>query len=135
MSRQRKRLWPSWRACRWVCQQGRQQLGLPPAQQGSRATPTRLLHDTAARAGSSQPGACLLGLGPCHAVMPAQPCTIAVCLPSAVQERYERHHRCVYSSEALAAAVALSSRYIADRHLPDKVCEGVLVRGWAFVWG
>lgn len=40
-----------------------------------------------------------------------------------MQDRYERHHRCVYSSEALAAAVALSSRYITDRHLPDKVCS------------
>ena len=29
--------------------------------------------------------------------------------------------RCVYTSEALDAAVALSARYIADRQLPDKV--------------
>ncbi len=31
------------------------------------------------------------------------------------------HHRCVYEPAALDAAVALSSRYIADRQLPDKV--------------
>ena len=38
-----------------------------------------------------------------------------------LRERYERHHRCVYSSEAVRAAVALSARYVADRFLPDKV--------------
>ena len=37
--------------------------------------------------------------------------------------RYERHHRCIYSSDALVAAVKLSSRYIADRHLPDKAID------------
>ncbi len=36
-------------------------------------------------------------------------------------ERYERHHRCVYTAEALEAAVALAHRYIADRFMPDKV--------------
>jgi ATP-dependent Clp protease ATP-binding subunit ClpC len=36
-------------------------------------------------------------------------------------ERYERHHHCVYSEEALEAAVKLSHTYIADRFLPDKV--------------
>ncbi|KAL4441273.1 hypothetical protein ABPG77_011510 [Micractinium sp. CCAP 211/92] len=47
----------------------------------------------------------------------------ALAILEGLQERYERHHRCVYSSEALAAAVALSSRYIADRHLPDKAID------------
>ena len=41
-----------------------------------------------------------------------------------MQERYERHHHVVYSSDALAAAVQLSSRYITDRFLPDKVRMG-----------
>jgi len=36
-------------------------------------------------------------------------------------ERYERHHHCCYSEEALEAAVKLSHKYIADRFLPDKV--------------
>lgn len=41
-----------------------------------------------------------------------------------LRERYERHHRCVYAPEALAAAVHLSARYIPDRRLPDKVHPG-----------
>ena len=45
----------------------------------------------------------------------------ALAIVEGLQPRYERHHRCVYSSEAVAAAVALSSRYIQDRFLPDKV--------------
>jgi ATP-dependent Clp protease ATP-binding subunit ClpA len=36
---------------------------------------------------------------------------------------YERHHRVAYDPEALAAAVRLSSRYIADRQLPDKAID------------
>jgi hypothetical protein len=45
----------------------------------------------------------------------------ALLILEGLQGRYERHHRVVYSSEAVAAAVALSSRYIPDRYLPDKV--------------
>jgi len=37
--------------------------------------------------------------------------------------RYEAHHRCVYAPGALAAAVALSARYVADRYLPDKAID------------
>lgn len=40
-----------------------------------------------------------------------------------MQERYERHHQCVYDAEALSAAVSLSSRYIPDRFLPDKAID------------
>ena len=36
---------------------------------------------------------------------------------------YERHHQCIYSEEALQAAVAMSSRYIADRQMPDKAID------------
>lgn len=42
---------------------------------------------------------------------------------SCLQERYEKHHRCVYTAEAVEAAVRLSARYIADRHLPDKAID------------
>jgi ATP-dependent Clp protease ATP-binding subunit ClpC len=50
-----------------------------------------------------------------------------------LKERYERHHRCVYTDGALEAAVALSSRYVADRFLPDKVgsCMAGGLRGHA----
>jgi len=41
----------------------------------------------------------------------------------ALQERYERHHQCIYDADALPAAVALSSRYIPDRFLPDKALD------------
>lgn len=40
-----------------------------------------------------------------------------------VQERYERHHQCVFDADALPAAVTLSSRYIPDRYLPDKAID------------
>jgi hypothetical protein len=44
-----------------------------------------------------------------------------------LKDRYERHHRCAYSAEALQAAVTLAHKYIADRFLPDKVraCLGL----------
>lgn len=44
-------------------------------------------------------------------------------LSAGVQDRYEKHHRCMYSAEAVNAAVALSARYIADRQLPDKAID------------
>lgn len=40
-----------------------------------------------------------------------------------MQERYERHHQCIYDAEALSAAVKLTSRYIPDRFLPDKAID------------
>jgi ATP-dependent Clp protease ATP-binding subunit ClpC len=40
-----------------------------------------------------------------------------------VVERYEAFHQVRYSSEALAAAVHQSNRYIADRFLPDKAID------------
>jgi ATP-dependent Clp protease ATP-binding subunit ClpC len=40
-----------------------------------------------------------------------------------MQERYEKHHHCVYTPEALNAAVVLSARYISDRQLPDKAID------------
>ena len=40
-----------------------------------------------------------------------------------LQERYEKHHEITYTDEALEAAAKLSSRYIADRFLPDKAID------------
>ena len=40
-----------------------------------------------------------------------------------LQERYEKHHQCVFDVDALPAAVTLSSRYIPDRYLPDKAID------------
>jgi len=36
---------------------------------------------------------------------------------------YERHHQCIYAEEAINAAVQMSSRYIADRQMPDKAID------------
>ncbi|WP_031649234.1 ATP-dependent Clp protease ATP-binding subunit, partial [Listeria innocua] len=40
-----------------------------------------------------------------------------------LKPKYEDFHEVVYSPEALKAAVELSSRYIQDRHLPDKAID------------
>lgn len=40
-----------------------------------------------------------------------------------LQDKYEVHHRCRYTLEAINAAVQLSARYIPDRHLPDKAID------------
>jgi ATP-dependent Clp protease ATP-binding subunit ClpA len=40
-----------------------------------------------------------------------------------LKEYYEKHHNVTYEEEALAAAVALSERYITDRYLPDKAID------------
>jgi ATP-dependent Clp protease ATP-binding subunit ClpC len=37
-----------------------------------------------------------------------------------IKERYEDHHNVNYNDEAIKACVALTTRYISDRHLPDK---------------
>lgn len=49
--------------------------------------------------------------------------TAALDILRGLKERYERHHRCAYSDEALQAAVSMSNRYIADRFLPDKAID------------
>lgn len=54
-------------------------------------------------------------------VEPTESDTLAIL--EGLVERYERHHRCVYSSDALTAAVKLAGRYIADRHFPDKAID------------
>ena len=40
-----------------------------------------------------------------------------------LHSKYEVHHGVQITDEALVAAVALSSRYIADRKLPDKAID------------
>ena len=40
-----------------------------------------------------------------------------------LRDRYEAHHKVKISDEAIDAAVKLSSRYIADRFLPDKAID------------
>ena len=47
------------------------------------------------------------------------------CQPSdyGLPRRYEMHHGVKITDEALVDAAVESDRYIADRFLPDKVCE------------
>jgi ATP-dependent Clp protease ATP-binding subunit ClpC len=40
-----------------------------------------------------------------------------------LRDRYEAHHRCKITDEALHAAASLADRYIQDRHLPDKAID------------
>ena len=40
-----------------------------------------------------------------------------------LRDRYEAHHRCKITDEALHAAAVLADRYIQDRHLPDKAID------------
>ena len=40
-----------------------------------------------------------------------------------LKDRYEAHHKVKISDEAIKSAVELSSRYIADRYLPDKAID------------
>jgi ATP-dependent Clp protease ATP-binding subunit ClpC len=40
-----------------------------------------------------------------------------------LRDRYEAHHRCKITDDALSAAALLADRYIQDRHLPDKAID------------
>lgn len=40
-----------------------------------------------------------------------------------IREKYEAHHNCRFTLEAINAAVYLSARYISDRYLPDKAID------------
>lgn len=42
-----------------------------------------------------------------------------------IKDRYEEHHNVNYTEEALKACVSLTSRYITDRHLPDKAIDAL----------
>ncbi|XP_028058372.1 LOW QUALITY PROTEIN: chaperone protein ClpD, chloroplastic-like [Camellia sinensis] len=52
---------------------------------------------------------------------PSQEDSIRILL--GLREKYEAHHKCKYTLEALNVAVHLSARYIPDRHLPDKAID------------
>ena len=47
----------------------------------------------------------------------------AIAILKGLRDRYEAHHKVKISDEAIEAAVRLSSRYIADRYLPDKAID------------
>ncbi len=40
-----------------------------------------------------------------------------------LKEQYEKHHKVVYTDEAIEAAAHLSARYITERNLPDKAID------------
>ena len=42
-----------------------------------------------------------------------------------IKSRYEAHHNVIYTDEALEACVNLTSRYISERHLPDKAIDAL----------
>lgn len=42
-----------------------------------------------------------------------------------VKDKYEEHHSVSYTKEAIDACVKLTSRYITDRHLPDKAIDAL----------
>ena len=47
----------------------------------------------------------------------------AVLILRGLRDKYEAHHKLKITDEAIKAAVSLSSRYIADRFLPDKAID------------
>ena len=47
----------------------------------------------------------------------------AIAILKGLRDRYEAHHKVKISDAAIEAAVKLSSRYIADRYLPDKAID------------
>jgi len=42
-----------------------------------------------------------------------------------IKDKYEEHHSVTYTDEAIEACVKLTSRYITDRHLPDKAIDAL----------
>ncbi len=42
-----------------------------------------------------------------------------------IKDKYEDHHNVIYTDEALEACVRLTSRYLSDRHLPDKAIDAM----------
>lgn len=46
-----------------------------------------------------------------------------------LKQKYEEHHRCIYTPQALQAAAVLSDRYITGRFLPDKAIDIIDVAG------
>lgn len=50
-----------------------------------------------------------------------------------IKERYEDHHNVMYTPEAIDACVKLTTRYITDRHLPDKAIDALDESGSRFI--
>lgn len=46
-----------------------------------------------------------------------------------LKQKYEEHHHCIYTAQALQAAAILSDRYITGRFLPDKAIDIIDVAG------
>ena len=42
-----------------------------------------------------------------------------------IKDKYEDHHNVIYTDEALLACVKLTSRYMTERHLPDKAIDAL----------
>jgi len=42
-----------------------------------------------------------------------------------IKDKYEDHHNVIYTEEAIKACVSLTTRYISDRHLPDKAIDAL----------
>ncbi|MXV14920.1 ATP-dependent Clp protease ATP-binding subunit [Hufsiella ginkgonis] len=57
-------------------------------------------------------------------VEPASPAETIEIL-NRIKEKYEEHHGVTYTEEAINACVALTSRYITDRFLPDKAIDAL----------
>lgn len=47
----------------------------------------------------------------------------AISILEGIKDKYEKYHSVTFSDEAIKACVTLSSRYIQDRHLPDKAID------------
>ncbi len=58
---------------------------------------------------------------PVYVDEPSQEDTIKMLM--GLRDRYEAHHKVHFSDDALVSAVRLSSRYVTDRHLPDKAID------------
>ncbi|HCV00064.1 MAG TPA: Clp protease [Dehalococcoidia bacterium] len=58
---------------------------------------------------------------PVHVDEPSEADTIAIL--EGLRSRYEDHHKVEICDDALRAAVRLSSRYVTERHLPDKAID------------
>jgi ATP-dependent Clp protease ATP-binding subunit ClpC len=56
-----------------------------------------------------------------------EPTSISECVEilNNIKERYEDHHNVYFTPEAIDACVNLTTRYISDRHLPDKAIDAM----------
>ena len=47
----------------------------------------------------------------------------AIAILTGLKSKYEEHHKCIYTDEAIKGAVYLSDRYLVGRYLPDKAID------------